>query len=58
MQLNVQKKTGIYTISLTGFDGGLSRKISDINLHVDSKNYGIIEFTSYYYELNFPIFKK
>ena len=37
------KKTGIYTISLTGFDGGLSRKISDINLHVDSKNYGIIE---------------
>ena len=31
------------TISLTGFSGGRSKKIADINLHIDSKNYGIIE---------------
>ena len=37
------KKIGIQTISLTGFSGGLSKKISDINLHIESDNYGIIE---------------
>lgn len=37
------KKIGIQTISLTGFSGGLSKKISDINIHIESDNYGIIE---------------
>lgn len=37
------KKKSIKTISLTGFNGGRSKKIADINLHIDSKNYGIIE---------------
>ena len=33
----------IKTISLTGFDGGRSKKIANFNLHFESKNYGIIE---------------
>ena len=37
------KKKKIKTISLTGFNGGLSKKISEFNLHVDSNNYGIVE---------------
>ena len=37
------KKNYMITISFTGFDGGIVRKISDINLHINSKNYGIIE---------------
>ena len=37
------KKKRIKTISLTGFNGGLSKKIADLNLHIDSDNYGIIE---------------
>lgn len=37
------KKKKLITISLTGFDGGQSKKISDYNIHVSSENYGIIE---------------
>lgn len=37
------KKNKLISISLTGFDGGLSKKIADYNIHVNSKNYGIIE---------------
>ena len=37
------KKKSIITISLTGFKGGMSKKLADINLHVKSENYGIIE---------------
>ena len=37
------KKNKLISISLTGFDGGLSKKIADYNIHVTSKNYGIIE---------------
>ena len=33
----------IKTISLTGFDGGRSKKIANFNLHFETKNYGIIE---------------
>tara|TARA_A100001011_G_C13889497_1_gene666385 strand:+ start:53 stop:676 length:624 start_codon:yes stop_codon:yes gene_type:complete len=36
-------KNKLITISLTGFNGGLSRKLSKYNLHIDSKNYGVIE---------------
>jgi len=37
------KKKSIITISLTGFKGGMSKTLADINLHVNSENYGIIE---------------
>ena len=37
------KKKGILVVSLTGFSGGRSKKLSDLNLHVNSKNYGVIE---------------
>jgi len=30
-------------ISLTGFSGGRSAKIADVNLHVSADNYGVIE---------------
>lgn len=37
------KTLGMSTISFTGFDGGKSSKLSDINIHISSKNYGIVE---------------
>ena len=37
------KRKKIISISLTGFSGGISKKISDYNIHVASQNYGIIE---------------
>ncbi|MBN1351539.1 SIS domain-containing protein [candidate division KSB1 bacterium] len=37
------KENGIPVISLTGFSGGRSAVIADVNLHVDADNYGIIE---------------
>ncbi len=37
------KKKKMLVISMTGFEGGRSKKLSDINLHVNSKNYGVIE---------------
>jgi len=40
---NWAKENSVYIISLTGFDGGRSAKIADISLHVNAKNYGIIE---------------
>jgi D-sedoheptulose 7-phosphate isomerase len=33
----------IATIAMTGFDGGRSAQLCDINLHVTSENYGVIE---------------
>lgn len=41
--IQTAKKLKIYCISLTGFKGGLSKKIADVNLHIASQNYGIIE---------------
>ena len=41
--IQAAKKLKIYCISLTGFKGGLSKKIADVNLHIASQNYGIIE---------------
>jgi phosphoheptose isomerase len=41
--LKVAKKKQIRCISLTGFNGGLSKKLADFNIHVESSNYGIIE---------------
>jgi len=37
------KDKGLKTVSLTGFDGGRSAKLSDVNIHVEADNYGIIE---------------
>lgn len=34
---------GIRTIALTGFDGGEARKVADIAIHVNGRNYGVIE---------------
>ena len=34
---------GVRTIAMTGFDGGRSRQVADISLHVECDNYGIIE---------------
>jgi len=37
------KANGVGTIALTGFDGGRSAKLAEINLHVPASNYGIVE---------------
>ena len=37
------KKNNIPVISMTGFSGGRSADIADVNLHVSADNYGIIE---------------
>ena len=37
------KENGITVISLTGFAGGRTAEIADINLHVEGDNYGVIE---------------
>lgn len=41
--IKLAKKKSIKVISFTGFDGGRSKKMSNLNLHVNSNNYGIIE---------------
>lgn len=37
------KDNGLHTIALTGFSGGRSATLADINIHVEAANYGIIE---------------
>lgn len=37
------KDNGVATIVMTGFDGGRSRALANISLHVDADNYGVIE---------------
>lgn len=37
------RENKIPVISMTGFSGGRSARIADINLHVDADNYGVIE---------------
>lgn len=39
------KENKIKVISFTGFSGGRTAKLADINLHVDAGNYGVIEDT-------------
>ena len=39
------KDHGVATIALTGFDGGRSAKLADINIHVSAMNYGVVEDT-------------
>lgn len=37
------KEHNVGTIALTGFEGGRSAALADVNIHVPSKNYGIVE---------------
>jgi phosphoheptose isomerase len=37
------KENGLPVVSLTGFSGGRSAHIADVNLHVAADNYGVIE---------------
>lgn len=37
------KENGLAVISMSGFTGGRSAGMADVNLHVDADNYGIIE---------------
>ncbi|MGY9005591.1 MAG: SIS domain-containing protein [Alphaproteobacteria bacterium] len=36
-------ENGVHTIAMTGFDGGRSKDIADVALHVAGDNYGVIE---------------
>lgn len=37
------REIGMKTIALTGFEGGRTRQLADVALHVDAGNYGIVE---------------
>lgn len=41
--LSVAKEIGMSTIAMTGFNGGRSRDLAEVSIHVDSQNYGIVE---------------
>ena len=41
--VHAAKNEGLVSIGLSGFDGGQAKKIADINIHIDSNNYGVIE---------------
>jgi phosphoheptose isomerase len=37
------KDNGVPVVAMTGFSGGRSASLADVNLHVDAFNYGVIE---------------
>ena len=37
------RDNGVRTIALTGFTGGRTAKLAEVNLHVEADNYGVIE---------------
>ncbi|KPF85183.1 phosphoheptose isomerase [alpha proteobacterium AAP38] len=39
------RDNGLRTIALTGFDGGRSARLANVNIHVAADNYGIVEDT-------------
>jgi D-sedoheptulose 7-phosphate isomerase/D-glycero-D-manno-heptose 1,7-bisphosphate phosphatase len=41
--LEFARRGGLRTVALTGFDGGEARRIADVAIHVDCRNYGIVE---------------
>lgn len=41
--LQTAREGGMATVSFTGFSGGRSRGLADLNAHVNAQNYGIIE---------------
>ena len=34
---------GLRTIAVTGFDGGVSRRVAEVSIHVECTNYGVVE---------------
>ena len=41
--LDAAKSGGMQAIAMTGFKGGASAKVADVNLHVAADNYGVVE---------------
>lgn len=41
--INDAKSLGLFTIAMTGFEGGEAAKIADVSLHVPIRNYGVVE---------------
>ncbi|MGI3170744.1 D-sedoheptulose-7-phosphate isomerase [Pseudooceanicola sp. C21-150M6] len=41
--IETARAQGMTSISFTGFSGGRSRTLADLNAHVDAQNYGVIE---------------
>lgn len=41
--LQVARECGMASVSFTGFSGGRSRELADLNAHVNAQNYGVIE---------------
>jgi phosphoheptose isomerase len=41
--VNWAKGNGVASIAMTGFGGGRSAGLADVNLHVASENYGVVE---------------
>ena len=37
------RRENISTIAMTGFDGGRSAQLADINIYVPAHNYGVVE---------------
>ena len=37
------RDNGLHTIAVTGFDGGASRALAEVSIHVDCTNYGVVE---------------
>jgi phosphoheptose isomerase len=37
------RDNGIPVVAMTGFSGGRSAELADVNLHVDAHNYGVVE---------------
>lgn len=37
------RDSGLRTVAITGFDGGVARAVAEVSIHVDCTNYGIIE---------------
>jgi phosphoheptose isomerase len=41
--LSWAREHGLWTIAITGFEGGPARAAAEVSVHVDSMNYGIVE---------------
>jgi D-sedoheptulose 7-phosphate isomerase len=41
--VRVAHENGLRSIAMTGFDGGRSAGLAEVNLHVKARNYGIVE---------------
>lgn len=41
--LQVAREKGMASVSFTGFSGGRSRELADLNAHVNAQNYGVVE---------------